>query len=118
MGEQGQTPLMAAIKMRKGGEEMVRQLLDAKADVNLMAWVISLSTFRVVSEEVCHSDVCSMMSKLPVVYKKNLCNGWIQHQEDIWSLKRFGSLRMSLNAKHMKKEVEPSTHAACSLEQR
>ena len=62
---------MAAIKMHAFGEEMVRQLLDAKADVNLEAAVISLSTFREISEELCHSDLCSMMWKLSVLYKKN-----------------------------------------------
>ena len=62
--EQEGTPLMLAIEMHTGGAEMVRQLLDAKADVNLMAQVISLPTFRVVSEELCHSEMCRMMWSL------------------------------------------------------
>jgi len=43
---------MNATKMRTGGQEMVRLLLGAKADVNLIAEVISFSTFHVVSEEL------------------------------------------------------------------
>ena len=48
--EQERTLLMHATK--REGEEMVRLLLVAKTDVNLMAGVICISTFRVVSEEL------------------------------------------------------------------
>ena len=66
-----QVPLIAAIWMGTEGEKMVRLLLDAKADVNLEARVISMSTSRVFSNTPELADLCSMTWKLPVWYKKN-----------------------------------------------
>ena len=62
-GEQGQTPLTAATENREEGEQIVKQLLDAKADVNFNGSnkVISMSTSRAFSEKLELANLCSMI---------------------------------------------------------
>jgi len=50
---------MAAIKKGEEGEGMVRQLLKAKADVNLKTEVISLSTWKGCSPSNSNSRTCA-----------------------------------------------------------
>ena len=68
---------MAAIEMHTDGEGMVRQLLEAGADVNLRTKVISMPTSRVFSTRLHLADLISAMWRILrlLTIMGGFCNG-------------------------------------------
>ena len=113
---------MVAVTMGAEGEGIMRQLLEANADVNFETKAISLSTFLIFSTKLQIVDFCSMMWRFlrlltkPGVFKRERSQkrvGFAPEQRlrnHLVTWKSWEAQDVTLCAK---REVEPFTVAAC-----